>query len=333
LHQQNIADGNQQNNAERFVPGGIGFECSVIHLDTNDDGHRNDNGGNPLTLHAAHAVIVAESGKLLELFVSSVAVLNAYLAASEVPQRTLLGVQGCPHTPPFGTVCDSPAGTSSYDARSLTAVDRAGDPEISFDRRPAEGSPMIEPELPRGLTPEAKAEQARFFAAMQAMWVESRKISLTILVWGPGPTRTDAVARKRREIRDRLLEEGHYAVFSEDIPRLSGLTSAKDEEFIQARTADLIIALVGDSRGALGEVHDFAIDPTISPRMMVMAPSAEQTSYSAQGAFEEVGRVIWYAPDAIDRCQVLTEALRAAEGRRQRRFRRQMTGADDARRD
>lgn len=91
---------------------------------------------------------------------------------------------------------------------------------------------------------------------------------LEILVFGPAvdpPSSDPYVASlqvKRKEIKQRLIDEGHSAAFGEDVvdPSLSAhLADPLVQEIVAMRAADLIIVLVG-SPGAIAEATTIARD-------------------------------------------------------------------------
>jgi hypothetical protein len=90
-----------------------------------------------------------------------------------------------------------------------------------------------------------------------------RATKLEILVFGPAvhPPSTDpyvaSLQQKRKQIKERLLSEGHNALFGEDIvdPSLpSHLTDPLLQEVVAAGEADLIVVLVG-SPGSIFEAQ------------------------------------------------------------------------------
>jgi hypothetical protein len=93
-----------------------------------------------------------------------------------------------------------------------------------------------------------------------------KKTTLDILVFGPAvdpPSADPHVASlqvKRKEIKRRLLGEGHFAAFGEDVvdPSLPAhLADPLLQEIVAMRAADLIIVLVG-SPGAIAEATTIA---------------------------------------------------------------------------
>src|SRR3954468_12546141 len=91
--------------------------------------------------------------------------------------------------------------------------------------------------LPEGLTSEAKRERERFLKTYRSHLEKIKKISLSILIWGPGANNASAVFQKREEIRRRLIDLGHNAMFSEEFSDLTDqktTLSQKTLEFAQA---------------------------------------------------------------------------------------------------
>lgn len=174
--------------------------------------------------------------------------------------------------------------------------------------------------VPEGLTEAARRERQRFNVACEALLKEVRKLSLSILVWGPNPQSESVIARKRNAIRDELKALGHNAMFSEELtPQVQGL-SEKSKEFAQATVAHLVIILVEGSPGALAETHDFCNHPDIAPKVYVMVPTQYREGYSAKGAIKDLedahGGVYWYREDDVRSCNLLTQAVKRAEARR-----------------
>lgn len=97
------------------------------------------------------------------------------------------------------------------------------------------------PNIPPGLTPEAILARKQFMAKYQKMLDLAKGVSFTILVWGPDPTSSSSVAKKRVDIRDELIRLGHNAMFSEDMPELGLGLSEKSKEYAQAKAADVIL--------------------------------------------------------------------------------------------
>lgn len=173
--------------------------------------------------------------------------------------------------------------------------------------------------LPDGRDDAARRELERFLARYQRIRNEARGISLSVLVWGPGPTSASPVAQKRKEIRNKLIDLGHNAMFSEDLPDFPGHLSAKANEFAQARAAHLILILIEDAPGALAETHDFCGDPRIARKVLVMAPKKYRDGYSGQGALSDLsegGGVHWYDEQELNRCDVQTHAVSRVEAMR-----------------
>jgi hypothetical protein len=183
-------------------------------------------------------------------------------------------------------------------------------------------------DLPEGLTPAAKEARKRFLDEVRRDIEARKQIALTVLVWGQNPDAETKVAEKRKEIRTALIAEGHNAMFSEEISAIfnADLTQ-KTKELVQASRCNFIIDLVEGAPGALAEFHDFCGEPQISHKILVMVPTAYKKGYSAKGAIaslhqEHPGNVYWYDNDDLDKCRVLTEAVKRVENLREIAFQR-----------
>jgi hypothetical protein len=165
------------------------------------------------------------------------------------------------------------------------------------------------------------SELERWDAERQGLVAKVKKIPLRILVWGPSSASSSPVAVKRVQIRDTLLAEGFVAMFSEIWATAEPGLSQKTNELTQALSAHLIIILIEDSPGALGEMHDFSSHQDIVRIMFVMCPRRYESGYSAQGAGRVLdlayGNVYWYEDNEIVDCKVLTRALERANALRE----------------
>lgn len=176
--------------------------------------------------------------------------------------------------------------------------------------------------LPVPKTKAAKKARISFEWQFKEQQKKEQQIAFNILVWGMSPDKSDPIAKKRKDIRKQLLEDGHNAMFSEELTSLghdSGL-SEKSREFAQAKTVHLIIILIEDSPGALAEACDFCNHPDLAPKIYVMAPDSYRASYAGRGALKELdegyGGVHWYQKGDVEACNVLTQACKRVRARR-----------------
>ena len=188
--------------------------------------------------------------------------------------------------------------------------------------------------LPEPRTEAAKAARRHFEQQVEGQQRKEQEIAFSILVWGMSPERDAPIAKKRKDIGHQLIEDGHNAMFSEDLTNLGddhGL-SEKSKEFAQAKAVDLIIILVEDSPGALTEASDFCNHPDLASKIYIMAPEAYKAGYAGQGALKELdegyGGVYWYRQGEVEACNLLTQARKRVLARRSMAYRHKTRGAD-----
>lgn len=180
--------------------------------------------------------------------------------------------------------------------------------------------------IPKGKTPSAKKAEKKYLKQYYDMISKVRDIALTVLVWGQSPQYNSAISIKRQEIKDKLIEKGFNAIFSEDIELTGDSRSLaeKTKEAIQAKLADIIIVFPEGAPGALAEAHDFSNCPSLASKFYILFPKEYKDGYSAKGAIklidEGYGGVFWYEEGDISKCAVLGQAITRCEARRQIAF-------------
>ncbi|MYB69514.1 MAG: hypothetical protein F4X75_13565 [Gemmatimonadetes bacterium] len=184
-----------------------------------------------------------------------------------------------------------------------------------------------DPILPEPKTEAAKQARKNFERQLKEQERQEQQIAFSILIWGMSPEKNDPIVKKRKDIGTQLLEDGHNAMFSEDLTNLSNDRdrSEKSNEFAQANAADLVIILIEDSPSALAEACDFCNHPDLAPKIYVMAPNSYKTGYAGQGALQELdegyGGVYWYQEGEVEACHLLTQASKRVKARRSMAYR------------
>jgi hypothetical protein len=136
---------------------------------------------------------------------------------------------------------------------------------------------------------------------------------LAILVWGPGASAGD-LYRKRTQIRDELRRRGHAAFFSEELEEMSPASmSQKGIEFLQAKSADLIVVMQA-SYGSVAEVHDFAEQRVINFKLLIFIDEKATDGYSYRGALAELKALYnnvetYKYPEDIVQCNLLKKVV------------------------
>ena len=185
------------------------------------------------------------------------------------------------------------------------------------------------PILPRLKTEAARRARRSFESGVEEQLKKEEQIALSVLVWGMSPDRDAPIARKRKDIGNQLIENGHNAMFSEDLINLGhGLDlSEASRELAQAREADFIIVLVEGSPGALAEVCDFCVRPDIAHKVYIMAPHSYRAGYPGRGDLRDLdegyGVVHWYGQEDVAACNLLAQACNRVRARRSIAYRHQ----------
>lgn len=184
--------------------------------------------------------------------------------------------------------------------------------------------------IPDDASEPVKREFARFMKAYRKHLDRLKTICLTILVWGQSPSRDTLVSRKRKEIKEVLLNEGYNTLFSEDIdPSIGEGFSEKTKELAQAKEAHLVIVLIEDAPGASAELHDFSAYEDLQPKFLVMVPRRYSEGYSGKGAIANLdaayGNIFWYGEHDLSDCTVRKKALQKAQAMRELLFQAKKT--------
>ena len=185
---------------------------------------------------------------------------------------------------------------------------------------------------PKGLSPAAQKERERFLTSykttLRAAW---DSVSLTVMVWGPGITRTTPIAEKRRQIKEALIECGHNPMFSEDImdaddplsKELPGVEGFILKETYQAYTAQFVVMLLdkGDLTPGVKAELDICANPHIASKVFILAPAQLKGGFVHTVAIAPIeggnGAVEWYTDDELALCHVLTKAVHRVEQKRE----------------
>lgn len=178
-------------------------------------------------------------------------------------------------------------------------------------------------------TEAAKRARRNFERGVEEQLEKEKDVVFNILVWGMSPDEDTPIAKKRKDIGNQLIEDGHNAMFSEDLANLGCdlERSETSKEFAQAKNADFIIVLIEGSPGALAEVCDLCVRPDVAHKVYVMAPESYKAGYAGQGALWELGEgygsVHWYQQGDVADCNVLRQACKRVGARRSIAYRHQ----------
>ncbi len=135
------------------------------------------------------------------------------------------------------------------------------------------------PDIP--LCPEAEELLQRIVPRIQARLEEVSRVPVSILIWGPGAQSTHPLVAVRTNLRHRLRENGHAAVFSEELCKSDSNHSIRMQQLAQAQEFDLIVSLPGTA-GSIGEIHDFVADSRVNSKILMFLDAEHADGYSHQ---------------------------------------------------
>ncbi|SEO20354.1 hypothetical protein [Mucilaginibacter sp. OK283] len=107
------------------------------------------------------------------------------------------------------------------------------------------------------------------------------EIPVSVLLWGPYPDDTHEVGRLRIDLRNELREEGHLAMFGEEIVDFKLTASLRVQQLVHAGQFDVVVSLPS-TPGAIGELHDFAHDWRVNTKLLVCLNKQLMDGYSNQ---------------------------------------------------
>jgi len=140
------------------------------------------------------------------------------------------------------------------------------------------------------LTEEAAQLLARIRPRIHTVLSEVRRIPVAVLLWGPGIESNSPLTPVRLQLRTKLREEGHAAVYSEEISDPAQPYSVRLQQLAQAQEFDLIVS-IPCTAGSIGEVHDFAADRRVRGKLLVFLNSQYLSGYSPQ-SLEAISTVL-----------------------------------------
>jgi hypothetical protein len=170
------------------------------------------------------------------------------------------------------------------------------------------------------LTPEAEALVRALIPRIRQRMEEAARVPVAVLVWGPGINSSGSLARVRAELRAKLRQNGHAALYSEEL--YDPQKSLRLQELAQAQEFDLVISLPG-TPGSLAEVHDFASDRRVSNKLMAFLNQQHISGYSAQSISALSGTFavkVFYYPNENDTSIIFTISLSEAQRLREIKY-------------
>jgi hypothetical protein len=111
------------------------------------------------------------------------------------------------------------------------------------------------------------------------------KIPVAALIWGPSPNSGTTIAAVRLRLRDELNNQGHHAIFSEDLVDPASHRSIFAQQISQAEAFDIVFS-IPDSPGSIAEIHDFARIPELSHKVVAFLNQDWDNGYANQSLLQ-----------------------------------------------
>jgi len=149
--------------------------------------------------------------------------------------------------------------------------------------------------------------------------------NFNVLVWGPSTKKNNGLSRKRIDIKEALIADGHDAKFSEELEEAfsSEGRTIKQNELLQVKMfAQLVVIILGKKTfGSLGEMHDFAT--AIKNRGLIFVPKGIENSYT-QGVLSQLdiqgSKIEIYDDNEIEICVLKTVTEEWVASRREKQI-------------
>lgn len=107
------------------------------------------------------------------------------------------------------------------------------------------------------------------------------QVPISALIWGPDPSGTSKVAECRRALKMELSKFNVYACYSEELYDPNIDYSNLAQQMAQVEAFDIVFS-IPDSPGSIAEIHDFAIIPGLSSKIITFLNSKWNSGYSNQ---------------------------------------------------
>jgi hypothetical protein len=131
------------------------------------------------------------------------------------------------------------------------------------------------------LSPEATRLMSRVLPIIGAVLEEFSKVPVSVLLWGPSPDSSNPLRAVRLRLRERLRQAGHAAYLSEELCDSQSANSVRIQELAQAMAFDVVVAIPA-TPGVIAEVHDFALDRRVAPKLLVFLNQQYEDGYHIQ---------------------------------------------------
>ncbi len=135
------------------------------------------------------------------------------------------------------------------------------------------------PDVP--FTEEASSLLNRLLPRVRGRLLDVEKIPVSVLLWGPGIGSDSPLATIRMILRQKLRQNGHVAVYSEEICDETCEYSIRLQQLEQAQEVDVIFS-TPCTHGSISETHNFITDPRENGKIIVFLNKKYLEGYSPQ---------------------------------------------------
>lgn len=106
-------------------------------------------------------------------------------------------------------------------------------------------------------------------------------VPISALIWGPDPKGDTKVSECRRKLKEELSKFNVYACFSEELFDPTIEYSNLAQQVAQVEAFDIVLS-IPDSPGSIAEIHDFALVPGLSSKIITFLNKKWNDGYSNQ---------------------------------------------------
>jgi len=129
------------------------------------------------------------------------------------------------------------------------------------------------------LSPEAQELLNKMLPKYYEKQEEVKRIPVSVLIWGPSIEISTKLSDARERLRELLREDGHLAMFSEELCSEESGLSTVTQECLQAEQFNVIIS-IPSTPGSIAESHNFSSIQKVCNKLVMFLNSEYRSGYS-----------------------------------------------------